>query len=215
MENMTDHIPASLQVYLEQFKTEPDEAISRLEQHVNRRGVGAAGHYLLAWLHFQNKNKEAASRHAWTAKILAPGSPHFELFHYFITHPDGFKAWRPEPVKRIYKKDFHKNDTPHPIQDLDNLIHKLSAIENERIRLTEENKTDSEDKNLGEEAEKVDDIVTETLALIHEQQKNYTAAINTYKKLRKTSPAKKEYFDEHIFRLKQLEADLEAEKGDN
>lgn len=213
MENLTEHIPASLRVYLEQFESEPEEAISRLEQHVNRRGVGAVGHYLLAWLYFQNSDKASASRHAWTAKILAPGSPHLELFHYYITHPDGFKAWKPETVKQRYKKDFHKNDKPHPIHDLDNLINKLSAVEKERIRLSEEKSSESEEINLGEEAERVDDIVTETLALIHEQQKNYTAAINTYKQLRKTAPAKKEYFDEQIFRLKQIEAEMKSDKG--
>lgn len=214
MENLTRHIPASLRGYLNQFEHEPAEAISRLEQHVNRRGVGAVGHYLLAWLHFQNKNREAASRHAWTAKILAPGSPHLESFHYYITHPDGFKAWKPETEKQRYKKDFNKNDQPHPIHDLDNLIHKLSAVEKERIRLSEENPDDGDGLNLSEEAEQVDDIVTETLAHIHEKQKNYAAAINTYVQLRRTNPAKKEHYDEQIFRLKQIEADKNAEKGD-
>lgn len=209
MKNLTEHIPPSLQVYVDQFDDDPIGTIERLEQHVNRRNIGAVGYYFLA--HFCHKigKLDRAKKYAWTAKILAPGSPHLQHFHYYISHPDSFKAWKPVGSRPEFKKDYHRNDRPHPIQDLDNLITKLSAAEKERIKLS---KTDNEDrKDLGLNSSKVDDIVTETLANIHEKQKNYSAALNTYQQLLKTNPSRKEFYEKQIARLKKKDSEKNKE----
>ncbi|MDX1591797.1 MAG: hypothetical protein R3283_07535, partial [Balneolaceae bacterium] len=87
------------------------------------------------------------------------------------------------------------------IQDLDLLIARLSSVDRNRMKPDEEK--DEKEADLSELSSQVDDIVTETLAAIHEKQNNYSAAIETYKKLRSSNPSKKEHYSEEIFRLKQ------------
>ena len=202
---MTEHIPPSLQVYVDQFEDDPNGTIERLEQHINRRNIGAVGYYFLAHFCHESGRLEKAKKYAWTAKILAPGSPGLEHLHYYITHPESFDAWKPVNDRPAFRKNFQRNDRPHPIQDLDSLITRLSSAEKEKIKLPETD--DKERKDLGLESSKVDDIVTETLAHIHEQQKNYNAAINTYQQLLKSNPSRKDHYEKKIARLKKKDAE--------
>lgn len=195
-------VPKSLQSYIDQFASEPDAALARLEAHVVKRNTGALGYFYLASLHHKNGSPEKAKQAALNAKILAPGSTIMNRLHYFLTHPHGLKAWEPRELQDTFKRKFHENDHAHPIQDLDSLIAKLSAVENKRIK--PDLSADENQPDLSEPGEEVDDIVTETLAVIHEKQKNYAAAIQTYKKLRKTHSSRKDHYDEQIFRLQEL-----------
>ncbi len=212
MDSILEHTPASFQIYLDQFESDPERTIEKLEQHVAKRNTGAVGYFFLAWLCHKNGNKTKAIEHAWTAKVYSPGSPLMERLHYFLSHPDSFDAWKPDQKTKRYKKDHNNGDRSHPISDLDSLINKLSAVESKRIKLSEEDLKGDVDKDLSKHSIEVDDIVTETLAAIHEKQKNFKAAIETYKKLRKSNPAKREYFDEQIFRIQKVE--LENKKKD-
>jgi len=207
MDSILEHTPASFQIYLDQFESDPDKTIEKLEQHVVRRNTGAVGYFFLAWLCHKNGDREKAIQHAWTAKVYSPGSPLMERLHYFLSHPDSFNAWKPDQRTERFKKDFSNGERSHPISDLDSLINKLSAVESKRIKLSEEDLKEAADEDLSKYSAEVDDIVTETLAAIHEKQKNFQAAIETYKQLRKSNPGKREHFDEQIFRLQQLEAD--------
>lgn len=211
MESIFEHIPSSLQIYIDQFDDAPDKTIEKLEQHVYKRNPGAAGYFLLAWFCHKNSEFERAVNFAWSAKIHAPGSPLLEKLPYYLSHPKTFDAWEPTLEKDQYKKDFSTQNPTHPITDLDSLINKLSAVEKKRIKLSEEDLKGEIDEDLSERSTQVDDIVTETLALIHEKQKNYPAAIDTYKQLRKANPDKREHFTEQIFRLQALEAEEKAE----
>jgi len=204
-------IPKSLQSYLDQFEKEPDTAIARLENHVSKRNAGAVGYFFLAWLYHKNGDNQKAIQSALHAKVLAPGSRLMDHLHYLLAHPHAFNAWEPEPKRESFKRDNHMEDRGHPIQDLDLLIAKLSAIEKRRIK-PEPDTSDKEQPDLSEASSAVDDIVTETLASIHEKQGNYQAAINTFKKLRKTDASKKEHYDEQIFRLQQKIAQNKKEK---
>lgn len=204
MDSILEHTPASFQIYLDQFKSDPDKTIAKLEQHVIKRNTGAVGYFFLAWLSHKNGDKTKAIEHAWTAKVYAPGSPLMERLHYFLAHPDSFDAWVPDKKIKNYKKEHNSGDRSHPISDLDSLITKLSAVETKRIKLSEEDLKKEVDEDLSKHSTQVDDIVTETLAGIHEKQKNYEAAIETYKQLRRSNPTKREHFDEQIFRLQQL-----------
>jgi tetratricopeptide (TPR) repeat protein len=193
-------IPKSFQGYIDQFDTDPETAINRLEAHVSKRNTGAVGYFFLAWLYHRHGDHKQAVRSALQAKMFAPGSKLMERLHYLLVHPRSFDAWEPEPEPVNFKRDNHQNDRGHPIQDLDSLIAKLSSVDKKRIK---PDLSDKEQPDLSEQSSNVDDIVTETLAVIHEKQKNYNAAIETFKKLRRTNSAKKEYYDEQIFRLQQ------------
>lgn len=199
-------IPKSFQSYFEQFENEPETALQRLEHHVEKRNTGAVGYFFLAWLHHKNGNSEKAIQAAWHAKMQAPGSKLMDQLHYFLVHPKAFDAWEPAPLEETFKRDYHSTDRSHPIQDLDSLIAKLSSVESKRIKPVisdADTDTESEQPDLSEPSTHVGDIVTETLAVIHEKQKNYKDAIETFKKLRKSNSSKKEYYDEQIFRLQQ------------
>lgn len=193
-------IPESYQSYLAKFETNPDEAISRLEAHIEKRNTGAVGYFFLAWLLLKNEQKQDALDAALQAKIRAPGSDFFERLHYYISHPQAFDAWQPGPPKQV-TQNVNMSETSHPIQNLDSLINKLSETENKRIKL---NESEQEDQDLSEKSSDVDDIVTETLAVIHEKQKNYLAAIATYKKLIKSHPKRTDHYKKEIKRLQKL-----------
>ncbi len=205
-------IPESYQSYLEQFENEPDAAISRLEKHVAKRKKGAVGYFFLSWLYQKNDQPQKAVQSAVQARILAPGSKYFEKLPYFLSHPKQFEAWAPddEHLSFYAETDSKTIESTHPIHDLDSLISKLSAVERKRIK--PDFSESDQDKDLGVESEKVDDIVTETLAVIHEKQKNYSDAIETYKKLIRTNPHKEEHFQKQIRRLKKK---LDAESSDS
>lgn len=205
-----NQIPESFRGYIEQFENEPETAIARLENHVAKRNTGAVGFFFLAWLYHRNKENKKAIQAALQAKMLAPGSRLMERLHYLLAHPRSFNAWEPEPRRKPFRRDMHTNDRAHPIQDLDTLIAKLSSVDKKRIK---PDTSDEELPDLGEMSTKVDDIVTETLAVIHEKQKNYKLAIDTFKKLRKSNPSKKDYYNEQIFRLQHKIA--EGGKGNN
>lgn len=194
-------IPESYKSYLEQFKEEPDAAISRLEQHVKKRKKGAVGYFFLSWLYQKNNESDKAVSAAIKARILAPGSKFFEKLPYFLSHPKQFEAWIPDDKQVAFYAESaeHPIESTHPIHDLDSLISKLSAVERKRIKpdFSESEK----DKDLGKESENVDDIVSETLAVIHEKQQNYEDAIATYKKLLQTNSNKEEHYQKQIDRL--------------
>lgn len=193
-------IPESYQSYLTKFESDPEEAISRLTTHIEKRSTGAVGYFFLAWLLLKNNQKQEALDAALQAKMRAPGSDFFERLHYFVSHPSAFDAWQPAAPKKYTQKE-SEGETSHPIKDLDSLIHKLSEAENKRIKLKE---SEQEDQDLSENSSDVDDIVTETLAVIHEKQKNYLAAIATYKKLIKSHPKRTDHYNKEINRLQKI-----------
>jgi tetratricopeptide (TPR) repeat protein len=204
------HIPQSLRSYLAQYKKDPESTIGKLEAHVKRRGSDAVGYYLLSWFyHFHGDSKNAVKA-AWKAKIYAPGSPAMDQLHYYMNHPKKFKAWKPAKQANKTHKGQRAEVGSHPISDLDSLIQKLSAMESKRITFD----LDSEDgPDLSKESSNVDDIVTETLAGIHEKQGNRESAIETYQKLMNIYTHKREHYQSQIERLKK-EIEGSNEKSD-
>jgi tetratricopeptide (TPR) repeat protein len=200
MELQPYQIPKSYQSYLETFDEDPEAAINRLKNRVEKRNAGAVGYFFLAWLYLKNGDKEKALEASIQAKIMAPGSRLMSRLHYYISHPHSFKAWEPTKNRKAFKRDLHSLDHSHPIQDLDGLIAKLSSVQSKRIK--PDMKTEEDKRDLSERSSDVDDIVTETLAVIHEKQKNYPAAISTYERLKNVNESKSDYFDEQISRLK-------------
>lgn len=210
MELQPYQIPKSYQSYLETFDQDPETAIVRLKNHVEKRNAGAVGYFFLAWLYLKNGDKEKALESSIQAKIMAPGSRLMCRLHYYISHPQSFNAWEPTKNRKSFKRNHHSFDHSHPIQDLDGLIAKLSSVESRRIKPGIE--ADEDKRDLSENSSDVDDIVTETLAVIHEKQKNYPAAISTYERLKNVNESKSEYFNEQISRLKKKLEEETAEE---
>lgn len=209
MELQPNQIPKSYQSYLETFEENPEAAIERLKNRVEKRNAGAVGYFFLAWLYLKNGDKENALEASIQAKIMAPGSRLMSRLHYYISHPRSFDAWEPTKRRTSFNRDQHSYDHSHPIHDLDGLISKLSSVESKRIKPNMDAEEDKRD--LSEKSSDVDDIVTETLAVIHEKQKNYPAAITTYERLKNVNESKSDYFDEQIARLRSK---LEEEKSE-
>lgn len=205
MELPAGPVPESYQIYLDQFDRDPEGTITKLENHVTKRNSGAVGYYILAVLSREVGRSSDAIKYALSAKIMAPGSEFFRRLPYFIQHPDYFDAWIPKTTSQPDGKEKQKQFQTHPIRDLDQLISKLSDAEARRIKVPNTT-ADSDDsvEDLSKRSADVDDIVTETLALIHEKQGNYQAAINVFKQLRLANSSKRAHYDEQIIRLQEL-----------
>lgn len=192
-------IPKSYQSYLETFEDDPEAAIERLKNRVEKRNAGAVGYFFLAWMYMKIDDRESALEASMKAKVMAPGSQLMSRLHYYIAHPQAFNAWEPKKNKKTFKKGSHSFQQAHPIQDLDSLIAKLSSMESKRIKPNFDK--DEKQKDLSEKSSDVEDIVTETLAHIHEKQKNYHAAIATYERLKNVNTAKSDHYNRQITRL--------------
>lgn len=203
MNFIPNNIPRSLQPYLDQFQKQPEKAIERLEKHLEKRGPDAVGHYLLAWFYHHSNCRNQAVKAAWKARIFAPGSPTVKELHYYMQHPEQFKAWNPARLQNRVSKKIHQEDEAHPILDLDALISKLSNTESKKIQLQENQGEDEELPDLSEYATRVGDIFTETMADIHEKQGNREAAIKTYEELKKLHPDKARHYKKEIRRLQK------------
>jgi tetratricopeptide (TPR) repeat protein len=210
MKSLPSNIPRSLHSYVELYKDDPDRAIGKLRKQIDRRGPDAVGHYLLAWFYHRKGERREAIRAAWKAKIYAPGSPVMEQFHYYMTHPDAFNAWTPADTMKRHRNIRSPHKLTHSISDLDALITKLSSVESRRIRLDASPDPGEDVPDLSEQSSQVDDIVTETLAVIHEKQGNLSQAIETYQKLTKLNDGEKA--DEYEKKIRDLRARQEEEE---
>lgn len=204
MELPTGQVPGSYQIYLDQFDSDPDGTLQKLENHVSKRNSGAVGYYFLAVLSRKAGKNADALKFALSARILAPGSTFFKRLPYFIQHPDLFQAWVPRQKPAVPGNNPMKTDSTHPIRDLDLLITKLSEADKKRIKIPENKKEIEDHRDLSKSSANVDDIVTETLALIHEKQGNFEASIKVYKQLRLANSAKRDHYDKQIIRLNEL-----------
>lgn len=203
MPQLPFEIPKSLSSYAEQFDENPAKATSRLQKQLKKRGPDAVGHFLLAWFyHLRDMNEEAVEA-ALNARIYAPGSPFFQKLHYYLSHPLTFKAWTPEPNRSAGKKTVATDQEPEPVlKNLDLLISKLSKVESKGIRMPGGSSAPSKhsEKKM---VDNVEDIVSETLALIHEKQGNIEDAIRTFERLKDLNAEKKDHYNQQISRLKK------------
>lgn len=195
-------IPESLTSYAEHFDEDPFKATTRLKKQLKKRGPDAVGHFLLAWFYHLKDMDDQAIEEALKARIFAPGSPFFQKLHYYLSHPQAFDAWIPETSVSSQKQSSLKTDEPGPVLNLDSLIQKLSEVESERISPSEEKEGSTKSK-LPISSDDVDDIVSETLASIHENQGKTDAAIRTYKRLKELNQEKRDYYNDQITRLQK------------
>lgn len=205
MPDLPFDIPQSLSSYAVQFDDNPTTATERLRKQLEKRGADAVGYFLLAWFYHLRDMNEKAVEESLKAKTLAPGSPFFEKLHYYLSHPHTFEAWTPSELSESDERpsDFENRHGP-VLEDLDSLIQKLSEVESEKIKVPSSgNKDEQSDKK--KPVDEVDDIVSETLAGIHEQQGKTDAAIRTYERLKKLRKEKSDYYTEQISRLRKVQ----------
>lgn len=197
------NIPKSLATYVEQFDEDPLKVATKLKNQLEKRGPDAVGYFLLAWFYHLKGLDEPAIEFALKAKTYAPGSPLMEKLHYYLSHPDAFEAWTPTEATTASSKKYHSSNGPEPVLDLDNLIGRLSEVDYNHIAQADSG-TELVSVELEEEEDDTEDIVSETLANIHEKQGKTEAAIRAYKKLKKLNKEKSAFYREKITRLKQL-----------
>lgn len=202
MSELPFDIPPSLYSYLEQYESAPDKTTRRLEKQLQKRGADAVGYFLLAWFYYKQEKQAKAVNAALKAKIFAPGSPLFEKLHYFFSHPHLFKAWCTREARYDHASGGYGISKSGPVLDLDKLIEKLSEVESTRVWY-EQDGPGNHGSSMAEESDDVEDIVSETLAKIHEQQGKYQAAIEAYKRLKVTKKDKQSFYDERIAQLQQ------------
>lgn len=200
MHDLPFKLPKSLASYLEQYEKKPENTIGRFKKQLKRRGPDAVGLFVLAWLYFNQDEKDKAIECALKAKTLTPGSPFFENTHYFFSHPDLFDAWLTPSNQPLHQT--HVDQSLSTQADLNTLIEKLSGMGTKRIQID----TDTEKKTAERKAydhQAVDGIVSETLAKVHENQGKHADAIRIYKALKKEDRSKADFYNEKIETLEQ------------
>lgn len=196
-------IPESFVSYIVQYETSPDKTIHRLKEQLNKRGPDAVGYFVLGWFYHRKGQDEEALKCALKAKNFAPGSPFFNRLHYFFSHPKLFEAWQDQPLNGTSGREKYQSQIgPFPNADLDDLIKKLSEAKSKRIKIEEENVSKS-GNNSGPNPDSADEVVSETLAKIHEKQGKTGAAIKAYEMLRNARKEKEDYYNEQIQRLEE------------
>jgi tetratricopeptide (TPR) repeat protein len=170
----------------------------KLERQVAKRDPDAVGHFLLAWFHHVQGNQNKAIAEALKAKTYAPGSPLMEHLHYFLLHPEQFEAKIPQSGKKGRKVLVQGSRTAQ-ILDLDRLIELLEAVESQRVNYSYE---EVSDEDLSEDSSDVAEIISETLAKIHEAQGNKKEAIHMYERLVIVNEEKADTYTSKIEELK-------------
>lgn len=191
-------IPPSLNSYVKQFDTDPVRMTRKLERQVAKRDPDAVGHFLLAWFHHVQGSQNKAIAEALKAKTYAPGSPLMEHLHYFLLHPEQFDAKIPQSGKKGRKVLVQGSRTAQ-ILDLDRLIELLEAVESQRVNYSYE---EVSDEDLSEDSSDVAEIISETLAKIHEAQGNKKEAIHMYERLVIVNEEKADTYASKIEELK-------------
>jgi tetratricopeptide (TPR) repeat protein len=206
MNDIPFSLPEALVSYAIQFEAAPDKTIRRLRKQLDKRGPDPVGYFLLGWFYHRKKWREKAIEYALTAKSYAPGSPFFDHLHYFFAHPDVFDAWQPAHSSPMMGQPAGSGFAGYePVAELETLIEKLSAFNAQGQSAAGFNPSDIEnDSSLPPGCEDVDDIVSETLAEIHEKQGKPEAAIGIYKKLIEQNRKRGRYYDDQIARLQEI-----------
>lgn len=181
-------LPPSLADYPEAFDKNANKTILRLRNHLKKRGTDPLGYFLLAFFYLKAGEQTKALRYANAARNFAFGSsslfyaPHFILTGCF-PDPELMKR-HDSPIEEIRQRGFGHFD-------LDQLIAQLSEKEQARIKMGD---LDDEKRDLAQESEQIDDIISETLAQILVNQEKWNEAASMYEQLAKAQPKQSAIF---------------------
>lgn len=193
-------IPESLNSYVKTFEESPEKGIANLEAYLARRRNDAVGFFLLAVLYASHEKGDAARKAASRARALAPGSHLLEHLHYFLSHPDGFKAWVPRQSDVAATPGRSHPSASTLSVDLDVLISRLTRAGSKRIEVPSGGKPVSR----GEDDKVLSDLATPTLAGIYEAQLKFEEAIAVYERLIAMRPSQKGIYENEIERIRTL-----------
>ena len=119
-----------------------------------------------------------------------------------LTHAQPIKRNKPQPQENEEEKEDEQNKTTAPSNSKFDLIDKFIA-ENPKIK---PRKKVVSLKNLAKENSiKNDELMTETLARVYLEQKNYKKAIQAYRILSLKNPEKSSFFADQISEIEKLE----------
>ena len=121
-----------------------------------------------------------------------------EHLHYYLLHPEQFNAKIPKTSK-IGRKVLVQGSRSAQILDLDRLIELLEAVESQRLNYSYE---EVSDEDLSENSSDVAEIISETLARIHEAQGHKKEAIHMYERLVTVNEEKADTYTSKIEELK-------------
>ena len=121
-----------------------------------------------------------------------------EHLHYYLLHPEQFNAKIPE-ISKIGRKVLVQGSRSAQILDLDRLIELLEAVESQRLNYSYE---EVSDEDLSQNSSDVAEIISETLARIHEAQGNKKEAIHMYERLVTVNEEKADTYTSKIEELK-------------
>ncbi|HLR32852.1 MAG TPA: hypothetical protein VK074_10195 [Fodinibius sp.] len=205
------NISRSLSSYVEHFEEDPEKATHRLKEQLENRGPDAVGYFLLAWFYHLRDMREKAVEEALRARIFAPGSTFFKRLHYYLSHPDQFEAWTSDPVEPRSRPSTSAPIQRGPVLDLDSLIQRLSDVNTHRIQPDKAYSGEMETGKKNPGHNDLGNIVSETLAKIHEKQGKIDTAIRSYQQLKRIKKEKREYFNQQINRLQDIKNNSEEE----
>lgn len=136
------------------------------------------------------------------ARCFAPGSPLFENVHYYLLHPHKFNAIVPHQKNNLPPSSQDQNHSNFDL-NLEKLISRLSAADSLKVELPPEVPA-GEQEDLSKPSRMVNDIASETLALIYEKQGKYAQSIESLKTMQKVKPASADQYQKDIARLTKL-----------
>lgn len=191
--------PDRYQTFISSFKSDPNEAIKKLEKQLNKQIDDLLGYVLLSLFYASNDQLQKALEIADTLRFLAAGSKFYLTFAYKLSHPNGFDAWVPEDIIPFKAQQSH-SFIAAPAIELDQMIEALSQVESTRIDITKNSHIDP-DEDLSAQSKQAKEIITSTLAEIYENQKQYELAIDIYNKMLEKNPENMQQITAHIERL--------------
>jgi hypothetical protein len=141
-------------------------------------------------------------------EILQPDKP----LEFTKSDTHSFSEWlkltKAKPIDRLEDTSEGKNDEPHK-DDRERKFELIDKFIQERPKIIPseiENKTPKEEKNIltNPHSQPSDSLMTETLAKVYLQQKNYKKAIQAYKILILKNPEKSGFFADQIRAIDKL-----------
>jgi len=159
--------------------------------------------FQLGWMQYLKNLKEIESPdYQEELKKVAVLVNDRKLLYNFLNIEIQRKSQKTELEKSVQDSNQDEKGSGNP------LIDKFLSSKPDKIIRNNNNQGSSENENRVDIAEKSDtendDIITETLAAIYMQQKNYEKAINAYEKLSLKYPEKSIYFASQIKEIEKL-----------
>ena len=159
--------------------------------------------FQLGWMQYLKNLKEIESPdYQEELKKVAVLVNDRKLLYNFLNIEIQRKSQKTELEKSVQDSNQDEKGSGNP------LIDKFLSSKPDKIIRNNNNQGSSENENRVDIAEKSDaendDIITETLAAIYMQQKNYEKAINAYEKLSLKYPEKSIYFASQIKEIGKL-----------